>query len=181
MRAVRFLCYFSLSLLFACATTPPPSPEVTEISLVSIEPSFAYETIIGSGDFSEEFEVPGFLIRFKSTKKIEDARSNTNSFWGVDYFICESTKAETDIGLYSTRNYKRIQFVTYETQYMMQSDEGSHLYHYRIAQDAVDNVARFHKDSQICMSIYIPYEEKYKKTTQARIISNHLPIGLPDK
>lgn len=169
-----------MGILTACATTPPP-PEVTEISLISIEPSFAYETLIGSADYTEDFEVPGFLIRFKSTKKIEDDRFKSNSFLGVDYFLCKALERESDVGLSSTRNYKRIIWATYETEYVMQSDEDSYLYQSRIAQDTVNNVARFHKNSQICMAIYIPHEEKYKMATQAKVISNHLPIGLPDK
>jgi len=55
----------------ACATPPTP-PAITEITLSSIQPGLADETITGSGDHSETYKVPGFHIDFHSTLKIED-------------------------------------------------------------------------------------------------------------
>jgi len=141
----------------------------------------ALSTIIGSGDHSETFDVPGYVIRFLSTKKIEDSHSSNNSFWGVEYLRCNSPDRETDIGLSSTRNYQRIYYGRYETKYITQTDSNHHLYEAHIARSTAEYTSRYQKGSQICMTIYIPHEKKYKGVTHARMISNHLPIVFPEK
>ena len=110
----------------ACATPPTP-PAITEITLSSIRPGLADETIIGSGDHSETYKVPGFHIDFHSTLKIEDNRVENDNFWGVDYFRCNTSEKETDRGLSSTRDYARIYYGTYETKYIKQLNEKRYL------------------------------------------------------
>jgi len=175
---MRYLSVFSFCLITACASAPD-SPEIINITLSSIQPGLADETIIGSGDHSESYKVPGFLIDFTSSHKIQDSRFGNNNFWGVDFFRCDTSEPTKVGGSSSNRGYTRIYYGTHETKYVMQLDKNRYLYRSNISQSTVDNVQRLQESSQICMAIFIPHEEKFKGMTQAKVISNHLALEFP--
>jgi len=177
---MRYLSVFSFCLVTACATAPSP-PQIVNITLSSIQPGLADETIIGSGDYSETYKVPGYLINFNSSHKIQDSRFNNSSFFGVDYFQCSESKLKQNESSSSTRNYKLINYGANVTKYIMQLDRHSYRYQSDISQSAVDSALRFSENSKICMSIFISHEKQFENVTHAKVISNHLLLDFPKK
>ena len=164
------LAYVAL-LLAACATTPNP-PIIADINFLSANKATVLATIV-SGDYAEDFEVPGYKIRFESNIEIapKGTHPKINPFSKLEYYECGSERRPPHDSYLAARDY-----IAIEQSWLKILDiknNGAVIYEAQLRETSTNN------KNNLCAKVFVHDGHKRRKIRYPAFISNEILIKLP--
>jgi len=166
-----FSSAFIALLLAACTTTPSP-PIIADIKFLSANKATVLDTIV-SGDYSEDFEVPGYKIRFESNVEIapKDTHPKISPFSKLEYYECGSERRPAQDSHLAARNYMPIEHSWLKA--LEKKNNGTVIYQAQL-------IERYTKQKRdICAKIFVHDSNVRRKIWYPAFISNEIRINLP--
>jgi len=169
---IVYMCLLASANLSACASTPTP-PEEAVIRAISIEKGIAQETII-SGDYSRDFDVPGYRIVFESEREIAPVAKfpKQNPFVNLEYYDCGSSRRYKPEHAYSARDY--VWFEYSSATVIEEKPNGSFLYEAQLTESAQSK-----GNETICAKIFVHDGNIRRKVWQPVFVSNEIKLRIP--
>lgn len=164
------LAYVAL-FLAACATTPNP-PIIADIKFLSANKATVLDTIV-SGDYSEDFEVLGYKIRFESNIEIapKDTHPKISPFGKLEYFECGSERRPAQDSHLAARQYVPIEQSWLK---ILERNNGTFIYEAQL-------IERYTKNkNDLCAKVFVHDGNIRRKIWYPAFISNEILIHLPD-
>ena len=168
---VRFFLFCCISVLLqACASTVR-SPEIVNINLVTINKAIVQDTVF-DGEFSQEFDVPGFRIIFESDREIapKESYSKVHDFVFLDYYDCDSSLRYEPDHPYSARDY--VKFHQSWAQRIGSKPNGSFIYQAQIIEEHSKKI------QNVCAKIFVNDGNIKRKVWRPVFISNEMKLAF---
>jgi len=167
-----FLYLFAAAGVSACASTPNP-PEVVTIQFLSIEKGIVQETIIGT-NFSQDYDVPGYKIKFESDQEIAPKAKfpKQNPFVSLEYYDCESAQRYAQGHAHSARDY--VMFEHSPATFIEAKPNGKFLYEAQLIEGG-----RSKDKENICAKIFVFDGNSRRKVWRPIFVSNEIKFSIP--
>lgn len=166
-----YMIFLTAVLIGACATTAK-SPEIVDITFLSMERSKITSYMVMGEYHSESFEETGYKIRFKSNRQIiMDLIPSGNSFLSLDIYECNSPARYEVNHEYSAREY--ISFSRLTGKVIERQVEGPVIYEAEISEGTLRTAKQ-----PICAQIFVNGNTN-RKVWRPAIISNKIELQVP--
>ena len=159
-------------ILLACATVSEP-PQIVQITFISLEKGTVQNAVI-DGDFSEEFDEPGYILKFTSNQEIPwREHPESGGFIGLDYFHCHSSNRYEVGHTYSARDYIKINGTPF-SKIIERRSNGSILYEAQMFE-----TYNTPGTQPICAQVFAHDGNIKRKVWLPVIISNKIELKFP--